>query len=431
MWRQIEVKKKYLSTIFFTLLLKIVLEYGYYTFVHPLFGYSGFYLEVSLIKMLESYIVVIFLSFLFSTLDDVNKPSKIVCYILFINLFLPISSLYWLQNQSRVFFLVIFFSCLLLYFMTKKLKPIQVATLKEGSNVAFFVVIGITISVYGYLIVTGGLQRINLNLLNVYETRDYYSESNVPLMGYLLPWQAHVINLFFLIYGLIKSSKKIIVFTLFLQVFLFSMTNFKSFLFAPLVVVGLYFILKNELKNKLLLLMTFSLSVLMILLILMYEISENIVLLSIFLRRLFFVPASLQYTYYDFFENMEKYKLSNSIFSSFFENPYNIGPVGLIAREVYGREFAPNVGIFGDGYLNFGLIGIILFVMILGGVLLIFDSVARKSPTILSMSIIIIPSMSLVNSAMFTSFATHGILFAIFITWLTSTLFNQTERNTL
>ncbi|CDQ22978.1 hypothetical protein [Halobacillus karajensis] len=126
---------------------------------------------------------------------------------------------------------------------------------------------------------------------------------------------------------------------------------------------------------------------------------------------------------------MEKYKLSHSILTFIYDNPYNMGPVDLVARDVFGLEgFSPNVGIFGDAYLNFGLMGIIIFVVLLGSILVLFDSVAMKSPLILSMTIIIIPSMSLVNSGMFTSLATHGILFAIFVTWLSSTLLHRNEK---
>ena len=427
--RNLTIKKKYIYTVFFIIIFKLILEYGYYVFVYPVYEYSGFVLDTSVFKMIESYLVVTALSFLLAKLDDYNKPSKVVLYILFINLYLPISSLYWLQDNSRVFYLVISFSILILYILIVKVRRINIITPKEGGNLALFILIGITIIVYGYLIVTGGLQRINLNLLNVYETRDAYSESTIPLLGYLLPWQANIINLFLLIYGLIKNKKGFVLFVLFLQILLFAMTNFKSFLFAPLVVLALYIVSKKDLKNILLLLIASTLSLLMFFMILLYKITGNITLLSIFLRRLFFVPADLHYLYYDFFMQMEKYKLSHSIFDTILENPYGITPVALVARDVYKSDFAPNVGIFGDAYLNFGLIGICVFVIILGAILVLFDSIAIKSPLILSMSIIIIPSMALVNSALMTSLATHGILFAIFVTWMTSTIFKMSEGN--
>src|SRR5699024_8108593 len=107
---------------------------------------------------------------------------------------------------------------------------------------------------------------------------------------------------------------------------------------------------------------------------------------------------------------------SHSFLSSIFDNPYNIVPIELVSTNYFGKDFNPNVGIWGDAYLNFGFLGVFLFSLILGIVLILFDSISDKSITLLSMSIIVIPSMSLVNSALFTSLLTHGILFAIVLT---------------
>ncbi|WP_245823431.1 oligosaccharide repeat unit polymerase [Metabacillus halosaccharovorans] len=425
------INKKYISTIIMTLVFKCLLEFGYFEFVNPSFEYMGFIIDISWTKLFESYLIVILILIFLAKLDYYEKPSKIVIYILFLNLYLPMSSLYWIQDQPREYFLVISVSFLILYFIICKSKPISIPNLKEGSHLAFLILLGITVIVYGFLIATGGLQRMNLNLLNVYSTRQGYVSSSNTLVAYLLPWQAHVVNLTFLTTSLIKNKKFFIMLTLFIQVLLFSMTNFKSFLFAPLVVLGLYFIFKQGFKNSLLMLMSFLLSILMSILLILYKINGDIVLLSIFLRRLFFAPADLNFVYYHYFSQVEKYKLSHSILSGITDNPYSVSPVVMVAKNVYGEDFSPNVGVFGDAYLNFGLIGIVVFVIILAFVLVLFDSVARPAPFILPVTIIAIPSMSLVNSAMFTCFATHGILFAIFVTWLSSGLFKKNERITL
>ncbi|MFD2923009.1 oligosaccharide repeat unit polymerase [Halobacillus naozhouensis] len=429
MKNNLAIKKKYIYIILSAILFKSILEYGYYVFVNPLYQYNGFIMVPSQIKLIESYLLVILISFFLAKLDDFNKPSKVVVYILFINLYLPISCLYWLQDEPRDFFFTISFSFIVLYLIITKTKSIKLPLLREGNKVAIFTLLGISVFVYGYLLATGGLQRINLNLLQVYETREAYSENTNTLVGYLLPWQAHVVNLFFLIFGLIKRNKGLIITTLLLQLLLFSMTNFKSFLFAPLVVVGLYYLFNKGFKNSLLLFISISLSSSMAFLIVLYRLTDNVMLLSLFLRRLFFVPAKLHYVYFEYFEGISKYKLSMNILSFVFEKPYNVGPVDLISRELYDKNLSPNVGIFGDGYLNFGLLGILIFIIILSVILILLDSVSVNSPLILSMSIIIIPSMALVNSAMFTSFVTHGILFAIFVIWMTSSLFRNDKRS--
>jgi len=431
MFKELKIKKKSIYAVLFIIVFKFILEYGYISFVNPLYEYSGFSLNISSIKIIESYLLVIVISTILVQFDKYDKPSKVVIYILFINLYLPLSSLYWLQDNSRPFYLLISISIISLCLFLMKVKVIRIQSLREGNNITFLLLIGITIIVYGYLLITGGIQRVNFNLMDVYGVREDYSLISNRLFGYLVPWQANIINLFFLIYGIIKRSKNIIFVSVFLQLFLFSMTNFKSFLFSPLVVLGIYMIFKKGLKNNLLLTITIILSLFSSLLLIFSKITGDIILLSIFLRRLFFVPAKLHFQYFDFMENMEKYKLSHSILSGFVTNPYGIGPVELVSNNLFENGGNPNVGVFGDSFVNFGFAGVLLFTMILGFILLVLDSVASNSPSILSMSIIIIPSMSLINSALFTSLATHGILFSILIIWLTSSLFRIDERNKL
>src|SRR5699024_4103583 len=143
--------------------------------------------------------------------------------------------------------------------------------------------------------------RINLNLVNVYDTRSGYTSNSKPLFNYLAPWQAHMINLFFLVYGSYNINKLIIYILLFLQLFLFSMTKFKSFLFAPLVVIAIIYFMNSKRKNKLLLLIVNSLNVALTILLIVYLFNKNITLLSIFLRRLSFVPAQLHFIYFEYF----------------------------------------------------------------------------------------------------------------------------------
>ncbi|EPD53883.1 hypothetical protein HMPREF1210_00706 [Paenisporosarcina sp. HGH0030] len=407
----------------------MLLEYGYFLFVNPVFEYEGFTIKISIFKLFESYLVVFILSIFIIKLENLSYPSKIVVYVLFINLLLPISSLYWLQDHSREFFLTISLSFLLLFYILVKTPMLKLPTLKEGKNLSFLILFFLTIIVYVFLIVTGGLQRINFDLSNVYSTREEFNASSDNwLMDYLLPWQAHITNMFLLIYGLIRKNRILVVISLILQISIFAMTGHKSYLFAPILIFGIYYFFKKGYQNNILFFITSALIFLQSTLYILYSISNNPNMLSLFLRRLFYVPAQLHFLYFDFYENMTKYKLSASFLSFIIDNPYGTNPVYLVAQKVFGRDFSPNVGIFGDAYLNFGIIGILLFMLILGGVLKILDSVSKNTPLVLSTGIIIIPGTALVDAALFTSLLTHGILFAIFVIWLTNSVVNRHEK---
>ena len=414
------------------LTLKILLEYSYTAIISPIFAYEGFILYESYPKMFESYILasIIFLvAILF--LENKKVPSKIVIYLIIVLLFIPLTALFWLQNQPRPFIYWVTISLFLIILVVSLFSKIRLVQLKEGKSLILFIIGGMSIAVYGLLIAQGGLGRINLNLMEIYQVREAYASTNNRVLAYLLPWQAHVINMLVIAVAMYKRNYKLAGVFIALQVFLFSMTNFKSFLFAPLVLIGFQLFEKTKLKDNLLFVISFGSSLLLSVCIMIYHFFGSFYMASIFIRRLFFVPSNLHYVYYHFFEHIEKYKLSHSFLSFINDNIYQMTPVQLVALSYYNREnFAPNVGFFGDAYLNFGVLGILGFSLLLALLLKLIDTASVSLPPFLSMSILVIPSMSLINAAFFTSLLTHGILFAILMLWLANSLFmNEIKYN--
>src|SRR5690625_4594502 len=177
--RDIRISKYNIYTLFSILALKSILEIGYVKFVNKYFEYSGFYIEINTIKYAESTLLTLLLCMLLISLEKWNRPSKLVIYILFINLYLPISILYWLMDQSRNFFFLVFFFFIFLVIFTNKFKLITLPQITESKRFIFNLLVAISFSVYSYLIITGGLSRINFNLIDVYETRSGYVANNI------------------------------------------------------------------------------------------------------------------------------------------------------------------------------------------------------------------------------------------------------------
>lgn len=422
------MKNKF-QTLFLLLLLKVLLEFCYVEIISPLFSYAGLILSISTVKVAESYllfiVVVLFLIFL---LEDKNIPSKIIIYLISVFLYTPLTSLFWLQDQNRVFIYCITLSLVFIILSVKYLPKIKFFELNGGEGLLKFITISMTISVYGLLILQGGIGRINLNLLDVYETRAGYSANNNLVLGYLLPWQAYGVNMLLIARGLYRKRYLFVTGIILMQVLLFSMTNFKSILFAPLILIGFHLFRNTKVKNKLLFIMSTGSVFIVILSLGIYYLFADIFILSVFVRRFFFVPADLHFVYYNFFDGIEKFELSHSIFSSIIENKYGLTPVKLVSFNYYNKDFAPNVGFFGDAYLNFGLLGIFAFSVLLVLLLKLIDSVSSSVPPSLSMSILIIPSLALLNSAFFTSLLTHGIIFTVFLLWLSNNYFRKTSN---
>ena len=110
--------------------------------------------------------------------------------------------------------------------------------------------------------------------------------------------------------------------------------------------------------------------------------------------------------------------LSHSAFD--FLNPYryDASPALMIGRLYENAETVANNGLVADGYMNFGVLGVFLWAILLAGVLRLVDSVGQGKDDKFVISCFIIQTVNLTNSAFFTTMMTHGFLFALFFVWL-------------
>jgi hypothetical protein len=278
-------------------------------------------------------------------------------------------------------------------------------------------VLGICVYVYGWLVLTGGLGRVNFDLLSVYEVRAEYVQRLGPFLGYFIPWQANVINILILCYGLHKRNLWLLGIAGVAQLLLFGMTGHKSFLLSPMLAVGVYFIWRR--RNALFYIFAGA-SVLVLASYVIFLATNNHLPPSLLIRRLFFVPAANHLIYYDFFSRPENsfVMLSNSILAPFIQYPYDAPIPIILARTYWGIDFWPNVGYLGDAFAQFGFVGMFLFSMILGVFLRILDSVGARLPTNLVAAMLATPAMAVTNSPLFTSLLTHGLIFSLVMLWL-------------
>lgn len=415
------VSKKRLATIALGLVLvlvyKGVLDYAYANVVTDNFLSSGYELKRSEGRVALSYLLAVVTSLLMLvSFDGYKKPSSLVIFILYLFLLMPMLTLFGLAEYPAPFLLSCLGNFVLLIVILKKVPALRLCSFDCGFALLALVLFSlVTLYVYSFFISTGGLGRLNFNFYNVYEVREELSEYSAPLMGYLLSWQANVINMALLSFGFLRGSKAIVVFSAFIQVALFGMTNFKSFLFAPIFVTFIFYFFA---RRKFVHLLIFGLCSATIIAYLLYLKTGDIMLVSILTRRLFFVPAQLHSWYYEFFSDHTKVMLSNSIFAPFLSYPYEMPLTRVISWEYLGRDGGTNVGMLGDAFAHFGHAGMAAFSVLLGIFLKLIDSFATALPANFCAAVIAIPAMSLINSGLFTTLLTHGFLCAFMLLWL-------------
>lgn len=423
MFRKITISKKRIKNIAISVLsvlfFKIALDSFSILIVSGNFGENYVY-KFILSRVIESYLLVIISSiFLSIVFYGSNRPSKIAFFIYYFFMIIPLLTIYSYdgKNSSHLFIYMVIFSYFIAVMISHFFIKIRIPSFNKNiNNLIFFSLIILSAYVYGLLIRHGGLSRLNFDLYKVYEARTQIDYSNSSLLGYLIPWQAHVINTFFFVFGLIRRIKLIIIFSIALQVLLFGMANFKSFLFAPILVYLLYLFSK---RHNLFSFMAVGGVLLISLVTILYFYTNEIMIPSIMFRRLFLTPAENHFLYYNFFSRTENPHifLSNSFLSHFFSYPYDMPVTRVISWHYFDRDAGLNVGYLGDAYAHFGMFGMVSFSFLLGIFLNLVDCVSSKIPLNASIAIISIPSMALVNSAFFTTLLTHGFLIAFFCLW--------------
>jgi len=404
-----KISKARLREFGLLLVFKALLDVVYVLFVHPYYGYSGFSMQ---------YLLLISLFFFLPRRE--GRISAVGTKLLFVLMVVPTLSLYAMKSESRAFMYLFIGGFWLTLLVIRFLPKVRITRIKNSSSALLIGLSGVSFLVYAVLFRIRGVPTLDaLNLSSVYEVRTaFYAQGLRGIMGYLISWQANVINSFLI--GLAWYGRRYfgVATVLVLQLLLFLFTGMKSFLFAPALVLFLVYAVQKkhffELTLKGFIIGTsFS--------FVFHALGGSIMVPSVLIRRLFFVPAQNYFYYYDFFSSHQLMYLSQSILNPFFANPYGMRITNMIGSLYYGQPaMSVNTGYLADAYMNFGALGVVIFSVFLGVFLVILDSLTKKTDTAIAVAVIAMPLVSLVNSAFFTTLATHGFLLSMLVLWLYS-----------
>ncbi len=411
MIRTISYKVK--NTILITFLF-ITMIYGYTSFVHPVFEYSGFKYTENTYKIIESSILFVI------TLGLINyrKISKFIYavnMIIFLFMTIPNYILYMFMDTPKVIiysyfllhFLIIMISMLKLNFKSYSIKSTQEN--KILLILSFLLLLPFFIK-YGF--------NLNFNVLllqDIYEVRATSIEGNNIFTNYFYSWLSRVVLPFLIVYGVIKKKKTFLIIGSFATLYLFLIAAHKSVFFGLLMLLYLN-LFQGYYKKIFALFITVMIAFIVGMLV--YVLNDNVVVSSMFLRRVFFLPTLLNHYYFDFFADNYLY-LSHSIFKSIVHYPYNDVPSHVIGLEYFHTaKMGANNGIISDGFMNFGYIGIVINILIVSLIIKFFQAIKLNE---FLFPIVFLFIFSLNSSALLTVLLTHGL----FLFLLMSLFFNK------
>lgn len=400
--------------IIFAILFRVVLEISYHVFVNPIFEYAGFILDVDYLKYFESWLIWVCLVPAFPKV--LLKASDYLMVYLLFSFLTPLLVFYGLSNANREHLYIVLLGVLLIM-LFRIGRPFRLPLIRHGRVLAYIIAALSAAAVTGWMIMSGGLNYFNLDLSRVYEfRRDVGEVINQGLMGYINTWATTVFGPTLLAVSLWKKKYWIALLIFGLHIIWFGISSHKGVLFYPFLVIFLWFWFRS---SKVLALIPIAMASAVLLSFLAYVIYADILLGSLFIRRVFFVPSFLTFTYYEFFSLHEFVYWSSSITSSFIDYPYELSPAMEIGAYLGGESNANN-SFLSTGYMHAGIPGVMFYGILVGLLFRLIDSLSNKGvPPWIAVASIIVPSQSLLTSAdLPTALLTHGIGMSIVILFL-------------
>jgi len=352
----------------------------------------------------------------------IKRPSQLLYWVLYVLVVVPI--VYIVPHAVKLEFadlitlqtVVLFSFAVLGGFYLIRLVDFSLPRLTDGYFLAsIFTISGIFLAVIGWKF---GFKLRVFNIADIYQVRGEYKEALAEggrWTAYFLGWQGNVLNPLLMGYGLACRRYLLMLVGLFLQLFLFALTGYKTLLLSGVLIVVVYFLTRRK-SNHFGLKISWAFSSLVALCLVFDQLFGFVYFSSILVRRLIVTPGLLMGYYFDFFSNNPKVLLSHSIFQSLKIYPYSLNPAQLIGDVYFGApEMSANANIWADGFANFGLIGILGVSIVLGLVLFLYDSVTQKVELPVACALLAVPAITLANSALLTCLLTHGLGFAVLV----------------
>ena len=392
-----------------SLLYAVSLDYSL-SILADVFAHEEYVYIVNLNRAVFSYGLVLLTSYAMQQLSE-KKITGLFSVVLYCMLVVPCIVYFMRSNMDYRYVCIISFAYLWFLFFSKMISGLPLKLSFSSKSIFYGTVFAATTLTHVIAISRFGI-HFNLDLTGVYAVREYYLASLGMFLGYLMVWQGYVVNPLLLVLAFRKRRYFAVFFVILSQFYLFSITGYKTFLFAFLFVI---FIVTSYHRLKLYLPLLFAGGVLISIMI--YVSYENVWPLSLFVRRSLFSPGQITYHYLDFFSRNDFVFLSDSIFSHIVRYPYEMDPPRLIGWLHYGGEDSANTGLIGNAFMQFGVVGVVVFVSIFSFVLFLFDRIMackyRNSELIVAS--VAMSVFSIMNSGLFTVMLTHGLLLSLML----------------
>lgn len=404
----IEIKKN--AKIIFLQILVFITLFMNYKIVVEQFGYLGFTntfytLEKSLIGILITLTMIVFTML-------INNSMYNLIYNICLPLFLYGQIIFYIYNNSTIS-LVLYMTipCLGIILLDKidtKKKPLKrTAKIELNNRYNYMIILILTvILIIPFFRNINNLNINNLFLQDIYETR--LGENSLGFIsGYIFSPLARIILPYLLVFSIDNKRRTLFWFSSISILLIFLLNGaVKSILFGFL--SCLFFLKGNHYKKTFRFLIALF-SIMSMSVAIYYTLAIDII--ADYIRRIFFLPAYLFQLFFTTFSNNFTHYSHTSVAKLFKVNNFEGSLTRMVGENILKNENTnANVGIFTEGYISFGVIGVIFISMLF--LLLIY--ILKKQNIKPVYFGIIFSYLYIVNTSFIeTLLVTHGFLFLL------------------
>lgn len=388
----------------------LVMLYEYFDFVVPLYAVNNFVLSYSTTTICVGFVMLFALLVRLFINKSISDFSYAISMFVAITFAVPAIIMYQFGNCT---IFAPLYSILFVYAITSKyivVPKFNVKGVQRKHRLGILILMSLL-----FLVPFVITYKFNLNIKafsfgsELYEARAAAKSSSNIFTSYLMGPLTKVLLPIAIILGIKEKKLWMSIIGILLMLYMFAVNPHKALFLSIFLIVAFYFFDNYKAKAGLIL---SGILILIFTSIFVSATTGNILAESIFVRRMFFLPVQICNYCFDFYDGNPIY-LSHSVLSSLSDYPYSLEPAFLMGDYMYGKPGTScNTGIIADGFMNFGHIGSILFVMVTAVIIKFIESLNIDKTYF---GIVIAFVMLFLNSALLTSMLTHGGLFLLLI----------------
>ena len=407
--------------IAFCVLQKILLEYMYINIIFPTFEYYGFQKNFNLFRYVFSWIFYILVPLFTIKAAKSETLSKQAIAFLINIIYTPCLILYaYMENTPFIFFIVIYYTLMSITANYSKGIEIRVLTSRNCNLEKIVILIGYLLSfIILFVWIYYAKCHIQLNFTDVYIARSAARSFSEPqIINYARTMARSVIPLL-AIYSLYKGKKIRFLYFVLIQGVQFFIDGLKSVVFIMVLGILSYFFIERY--NRIIDKIPKFMSIATLLAIIEKVIFSTTNLSNMILRRVMFLPALMNYQYYEVAHSngIDYYRQSLSILG---KSKYDRVIARIVGLKYFGSETVnANNGLFADAYINLGFAGCIIMPILIVLIFKLIEKAGKKLPKSVWAVCVIQAFNAFTGSSFFTVLFSHGVALVIFILFNLST----------